>query len=585
MAAGAGAGGGGGPRVILHVDLDCFYAQVEEVRAPSLRGVPMGVYQKFLLVTCNYAARAAGVPKMVPVAEARRVCPQLVLINGEDLTPYRAASLRIYQVVRGFADRVERLVLDELYVDATDLVDARVRAGPRGGPWEGHVLGATGDPTDETERLRVGAAVLAEIRRAVYAQAGYTCSGGVATCKLLAKLASALHKPNQQTVLLPAAVPALLPPLPVHKLTGVGYRLATDLRTRLQVETVAQLQRFPQAYLVEVFGERAGAFLYAAARGDDPTPVVTTGAPKTVSEEDSFMACRTIVDAQRRLEDLARGLLVRLDDDADAFARHPTQLRLGVRVADTSSSSSSSSSADLGAAAVAHFVRETKSVPLPLDCLDRRVGVPERARVLAADTLVPLLRRMLGARTASPFNLTLLNVGVTQFVDTAAPTTTIRSFFGTPQAAAASSVPSAHPSTAHSTLYSSAATAVASASATAWQNRANWDPEVLAALPTEVRAELDAAAAPDEREATSPSGPTRAPTAILTGTAGRLPLDAAVWAALPADVQAEVRSSGLYDIGPAPTAAVGPVRRSPAGKPSLRRAGADLRAWVVRPTL
>ncbi|GAQ87748.1 putative DNA repair protein [Klebsormidium nitens] len=146
-------------RVILHIDVDCFYAQVEESRRPELKGRPLGIYQKFLVVTCNYPARAAGVAKMCPKEDALRVCPDLVLVNGEDLTPYRAVSKRILEVMRRFGV-VERRGMDEAYLDVTEEVRKRLSlaAGPnplyRG--FVGKVLaGPTENPVSGTGLVRL----------------------------------------------------------------------------------------------------------------------------------------------------------------------------------------------------------------------------------------------------------------------------------------------------------------------------------------------------------------------------------------------------------------------------------------------
>jgi len=597
------------PRVVLHLDLDCFYAQVEEVRNPALRGRPMGVSQKFLLVTCNYSARALKVPKMVPVAEARAVCPDLIVINGEDLTPYRQASQAIYQVVRGFTDRIERLVLDELYVDATELVaDRRRRGACTPGRFEGYTVGrpsgsaptdsaaqeaaaavaaawraaeatsapadAAADKDEEAEALAVGSQLLAEIRQAVFDRVGYTCSGGVSVNKLLAKLASGLRKPNQQSVLLPAAVPALLPPLPVQKLTGIGYRLTGQLRDGLHVETVADLLRFPQAYLVDKFGARIGEFLYDIARGIDRAEVVATGAPKSISEEDSFMVCSSLDDARRKLEGLAESLLVRIDEDADAFGRHPTQFRLGARITDAASVARAT--AEGGAAAEYYFARTTKTVPFPLDVLDRRAAdVPTRARTFVAATALPLLRRLIGDAAAGGFNITLLNVCATTFVD-APPATTIKGFF----ASKASTPPPAAASPATDVTKDAPRPAPP----------ADWDPDVLAELPEDIRAELLAGAATAPPAAAAPESD-----AAANG------IDLSVWDALPPEVQAELAAAGPYRHlvpggarSPVPSerpAAPKSVGVPPAGGPAKRARTAapaasgtrDLRAWMTKP--
>ena len=252
-------------RVVLHIDVDCFYAQVEENRRPALRGRPLAVTQKYLCVTANYAARERGVAKMMGVAEAKRACPELVLVPGEDLTPYRQASKRISAVLAEFGI-VERLGMDEMALDVTPRVAA---AGGGAGParWQGHVFRGSGEqlqaeshrrptdlrvtddgsqqeaqeaPRDEAEeRLARGSAVAAELRRAVLTRAGYTCSCGIAHNKLLAKLACGLHKPDQQTALPAAQAADLIAPLPVRVLGGVGHKTAR-LLAGLAVHTVVR---------------------------------------------------------------------------------------------------------------------------------------------------------------------------------------------------------------------------------------------------------------------------------------------------------------------------------------------------------
>lgn len=125
-------------RVILHFDVDAFYAQVEEVRNPSLRHVPLGVTQKYLIVTCNYLARAAGVTKLMGIPEAQQRCPALVLVSGEDLTPYRQASKDIMKVLQRFGP-AEKLGLDEVFVDVTEEVFTRLVQQPQL-KWHGHLI-------------------------------------------------------------------------------------------------------------------------------------------------------------------------------------------------------------------------------------------------------------------------------------------------------------------------------------------------------------------------------------------------------------------------------------------------------------
>uniref|UniRef100_A0A2K6TDK9 DNA polymerase iota n=1 Tax=Saimiri boliviensis boliviensis TaxID=39432 RepID=A0A2K6TDK9_SAIBB len=114
-------------RVIVHVDLDCFYAQVEMISNPELKDKPLGVQQKYLVVTCNYEARKLGVKKLMNVRAAKEKCPQLVLVNGEDLTRYREMSYKVTELLEEFSPVVERLGFDENFVDLTEMVEKRLR--------------------------------------------------------------------------------------------------------------------------------------------------------------------------------------------------------------------------------------------------------------------------------------------------------------------------------------------------------------------------------------------------------------------------------------------------------------------------
>ncbi|KAJ2979810.1 hypothetical protein NUW58_g7109 [Xylaria curta] len=111
-------------RIILHFDYDCFYASVFENEIPSLKSQPLGVKQKSILATCNYVARAQGVKKLMTISEAERICPDLILMNGEDLTRFRDVSKKLWAFLRAHSwnNRVERLGLDEVFLDVTDVI-------------------------------------------------------------------------------------------------------------------------------------------------------------------------------------------------------------------------------------------------------------------------------------------------------------------------------------------------------------------------------------------------------------------------------------------------------------------------------
>ncbi|XP_030421940.1 DNA polymerase iota isoform X5 [Gopherus evgoodei] len=120
-------------RVIVHTDLDCFYAQVEMIHNPELRDKPLGVQQKYLVVTCNYEARRLGIQKLMSVRDAKEKCPELVLVNGEDLTQYREMSYKVTELLEEFSPLVERLGFDENFVDITELVEKRLAQLQRDG--------------------------------------------------------------------------------------------------------------------------------------------------------------------------------------------------------------------------------------------------------------------------------------------------------------------------------------------------------------------------------------------------------------------------------------------------------------------
>lgn len=205
------------PNTIVHIDIDCFYAQVEEIRQPHLRLVPLGIQQKNCLVTCNYLARAKGIRKLMSVQEAQQLCPELVLVKGEDLTPYRQMSSRVFEhITRQYPQlSVERLGMDENFVDVTKLVEEREKSEKKQLLEEkATVIGCTFPPSIEDSnslfttnclcgcqrRLIIGTHIAAELRASLEKDLGITTCAGIAHNKMLAKLAGALNKPNNQTV-------------------------------------------------------------------------------------------------------------------------------------------------------------------------------------------------------------------------------------------------------------------------------------------------------------------------------------------------------------------------------------------------
>ncbi|CAM6125832.1 unnamed protein product [Calypogeia fissa] len=401
-------------RVIAHFDIDCFYAQSEELRCPSLQGRPVGVTQKFLVVTSNYVARSLGVPKMVSIAEAKKKLPTLVLINGEDLTPYRADSKRIMAVLRRFGT-VERHGLDEGAVDITAKVEARLKSGPPTLSFSGHVLGlgtqlrtSTGPQSGilfnfESMQLNletlplvdvsllVGSQVVAEMRQAIETETGFRCSCGVAQNKMLAKLSSSLNKPSMQTCMLQGAVAEFLAPMSVRRIPGVGQQIHGVL-TGMNVDTIADLGQIPLKQLSERLGDRIASLLFNAARGRDLSPVEDKGPPKSISVEDSFRKCETMQRATEILRVLAPDLIRRLDEDREETGRRPKSFTMKWRVQGTKW----------------NFV--SVSTQMPLELVSPSMTVEKRAFLLV-DVATKLLSRSL----QEPFHLVVLNIGATNF--------------------------------------------------------------------------------------------------------------------------------------------------------------------------
>ncbi|XP_073399967.1 DNA polymerase iota isoform X2 [Dendrobates tinctorius] len=381
------------PRLIVHLDMDCFYAQVEMIRNPALRERPLGVQQKNIIVTCNYVAREFGVSKCMAIREAKERCPQLVLVSGEDLTHYREMSYRVTDLLEEFSPQVERLGFDENFIDITDLVDKRLRdpQGDRATEVSGHVYDDQ-DPSDWTHRRYiVGSHVAADIRAAVHSRLGMTGCAGVASNKLLSKLVSGTFKPNQQTVLLPESRGHLISGLNhVHKIPGIGHKTTQRLEA-LGLSSIISLQSCPVAVLEKELGATLAHRIQALSRGEDSSPVTSSGPPQSLSEEDSFKKCCSVSDVKTKLEELLRLLLHRLS--ADGRSAHT--LRLTTRQF---------------APPNRYFNRESRQCPIPMTVAQNMSSGSDHAAVIPPlmELLMKLFEKMIDAK--SPFHLTLLNV-------------------------------------------------------------------------------------------------------------------------------------------------------------------------------
>ena len=250
---------------ILHVDLDAFFAAVEQRDKPSLRGKPVvvgGVGGRGVVATASYEARVFGVRSAMSTREARARCPHAAYLSGR-FDAYRQTSRAVMSLLRELSPLVEPLSLDEAFVDlaAADLPDLSV-AGV----------------TEVAHRLKQ------DVRRVT---GGLCGSVGVASSKLVAKIASDLDKPDGLVVVPPGTERDLIGPMPVGVIPGVGPATAERLR-RVGVHTVQQLERVSADELARLVGQAHGALLYRLARAEDDRPVVAEREAKSISVEGTY---------------------------------------------------------------------------------------------------------------------------------------------------------------------------------------------------------------------------------------------------------------------------------------------------------
>jgi len=319
------------PRVIAHLDMDAFYASVELLRYPELRGLPVvigggarhqpvwetdaltgerrrrfarlaGYSGRGVITTATYEARALGVNSAMGLMRAAQRAPEAVLLPT-DFDQYRRYSRMFKAAVRAIAPVVEDHGIDEIYVDLTEVVAARL-----------------GDSVDEpgadaaTDAWWCAREVAREIKQAVRAATGLACSIGLAPNKLIAKIASELDKPDGLTMVTEHDIAARIWPLPVRRVNGIGPKAAAKL-ARLGIATIGELAAAEPAWLVRHFGAGYGRWLHAAAHGRDERPVVTFSEPKSVSRETTFERDLHAVRDRAALSRIFTELCVRVAGD------------------------------------------------------------------------------------------------------------------------------------------------------------------------------------------------------------------------------------------------------------------------------
>ncbi|MEY9163531.1 DNA polymerase-4 [Sinorhizobium fredii] len=247
-------------RKIIHIDMDAFYASVEQRDNPELRGKPVAVggsAARGVVAAASYEARKFGVHSAMPSVTAKRKCPDLIFVIPR-FDVYRAVSEQIRQIFAEYTPLIEPLSLDEAYLDVTE----------------------------NLKGMEIATDIAEEIRAKIKATTGLTASAGVSYNKFLAKMASDQRKPDGLFVITPRNGPAFVEALPVKKFHGVGPATAERMK-RLGIETGLDLKTRSLVFLQEHFG-KSGAYFYGIARGIDQREVKPDRVRKSVGAEDTF---------------------------------------------------------------------------------------------------------------------------------------------------------------------------------------------------------------------------------------------------------------------------------------------------------
>lgn len=252
-------------RCIAHLDMDAFYASVEILRRPELRGLPVAIgglgnpNSRGVVTTASYEARVFGVRSAMPLRRALELCPQCVFLPV-DFDEYRRFSKRFKAAIARICPTIEDRGIDEVYLDLSVLV---------------------------SEGASDAAALGMALKSAVLAETGLTCSVGIAPNKLLAKIASDLNKPDGLSLVTSDDLERLIWPLPVRRINGIGPKADAKLAA-LGIVSIGELARQPPHFLIERFGKHYGRWLHEASHGRDERPVVTFSEPKSLSRETTF---------------------------------------------------------------------------------------------------------------------------------------------------------------------------------------------------------------------------------------------------------------------------------------------------------
>ncbi len=248
-------------RRILHIDMDAFFAAVEQKRRPELIGKPVVIggsgdpTKRGVVATASYEARKFGIHSALPLKTAYSLCPRAVFLPV-DYEAYARESQKVKIILRSVTPAMEDVGIDEAFLDISEID-------------------------------KVSDDISQSIKKVIRDETDLTCSIGIAPNKLLAKIASDMDKPDGLTVIMPEDILSILKPLPVRRLWGIGPKTEKYLKD-VGIETVGELASLQMEALVDSFGPSYGNYLYHASRGIDDSPLITDWEPKSISRETTF---------------------------------------------------------------------------------------------------------------------------------------------------------------------------------------------------------------------------------------------------------------------------------------------------------
>lgn len=248
-------------RRILHIDMDAFFAAIEQKKHPELIGKPLVIggkgdpTKRGVVSTASYEARRYGIHSSMPLKVAYTLCPEAIFLPV-DYDEYLKVSEAVKSILRDFTPLLEDVSIDEAFLDITDLKSS-------------------------SEEIAM------KIKNRIMDELGLTCSIGIAPNKLLAKIASGMKKPNGLTIISEGDIENLIWPLPVRKLPGVGPKTEAYLK-KIGINTIGELALQPIEELIRHFGNSYGHYLYKASSGIDESPLITYWEPKSMSRETTF---------------------------------------------------------------------------------------------------------------------------------------------------------------------------------------------------------------------------------------------------------------------------------------------------------